>query len=141
MRISDWSSDVCSSDLGRGRVDPGHSGGAGEAWLGSCRARLAGAGGRGNACQPLRGIEGPEKTLAATEAEVPATPFHPPGGTSCPARATNPFWSNPQAVQKSRVSPSRRGQRRAHEWLTAKQLSPRAEENTSELHSLITISY
>src|SRR3546814_6156776 len=87
MRISDWSSDVCSSDL------------------------------------PLRGIEGPEKTLAATETEVPATPFHPPGVTSCPARATNPFWSNPMAVQKSRVSPSRRGHRRAQDSLTAKQLS------------------
>src|SRR3546814_5165535 len=100
---------------------------------------MAGAGGRGNACQPLRGIEGPEKTLAATEAEVPATPFHPPGGTSCPARATNPFWSNPMAVQKSRVSPSRRGQRRAHDSLTAKQL--RSEEHTSDLQSLMRISY
>src|SRR3546814_17543880 len=108
MRISDWSSDGCSSDL---------------AGLGSCRARLAGAGGRGNACQPLRGIEGPEKTLAATETEIPATPFHPPGGTSCPARATNPFWSNHMAVQKSRVSPSRRGQRSDHDSLTANQLS------------------
>src|SRR3546814_7026431 len=112
MRISDCSSDECSSDL-------------------------------------------------ATEAEVPATPFHPPGGTSCPARATNPFWSNPMAVQKSRVSPSRRGQRRAHDSLTAKQLSTdptsgethlrhhvtadgyyrRSEEHTSELQSLMRLSY
>src|SRR3546814_1358458 len=114
--------DAAAGGAGRGRVDPGHSGGAGEAGLGSCRARLAGAGGRGNACQPLRGIEGPEKTLAATETAVPATPFHPPGGTSCPARATNPFWSNPMAVQKSRVS-------------------PRSEEHTSELQSLMRISY
>src|SRR3546814_18476151 len=86
MRISDWSSDVCSSDL------------------------------------PLRGIEGPEKTLAATETEVPATPFHPPGGPSCPAPATNPFWSNPMAVQKSRLSPSRRGQLRSHDPVTAQHL-------------------
>ncbi|MEN1926975.1 50S ribosomal protein L32 [Luteimonas sp. MJ293] len=36
------------------------------------------------------------------------------------------------AVQKSRVSPSRRGQRRAHDKLTAKQLS--TDPTTGELH-------
>src|SRR3546814_13219708 len=87
MRISDWSSDVCSSDL-----------------------------------------------------EVPATPFHPPGGTSCPARATNPFWSNPMAVQKSRVSPSRRGQRRAHDSLTATQLSPAPPSGETHLRHHVTAS-
>ncbi|MGY0560760.1 MULTISPECIES: 50S ribosomal protein L32 [unclassified Luteimonas] len=36
------------------------------------------------------------------------------------------------AVQKSRVSPSRRGQRRAHDKLTAKQLS--TDPTTGEIH-------
>ncbi|MDH5821397.1 50S ribosomal protein L32 [Luteimonas sp. RD2P54] len=36
------------------------------------------------------------------------------------------------AVQKSRVSPSRRGQRRAHDKLSAKQLS--TDPTTGEIH-------
>ncbi len=36
------------------------------------------------------------------------------------------------AVQKSRVSPARRGQRRAHDALTAKQLS--TDPTTGEIH-------
>ena len=42
------------------------------------------------------------------------------------------FWSNPMAVQKSRVSPSRRGQRRSHDALTAKQLA--TDPTTGETH-------
>ena len=41
-------------------------------------------------------------------------------------------WSNTMAVQKSRVSPSRRGMRRAHDALSAKQLS--TDVTTGETH-------
>ncbi|KAG1531225.1 hypothetical protein G6F50_016818 [Rhizopus delemar] len=45
---------------------------------------------------------------------------------------TNRVWSNPMAVQKSRVTPSRRGMRRAHDALSAKQLS--TDPTTGEVH-------
>ncbi len=41
-------------------------------------------------------------------------------------------WSNPMAVQKSRVTPSRRGQRRSHDALTAKQLA--TDPVSGEIH-------
>ena len=41
-------------------------------------------------------------------------------------------WSNPMAVQKSRVTPSRRGQRRSHDALTAKQLA--TDPTSGEVH-------
>jgi len=44
----------------------------------------------------------------------------------------NRVWSNPMAVQKSRVTPSRRGMRRAHDALSAKQLS--TDPTTGEVH-------
>src|SRR5690606_41341134 len=69
--------DAAAGGTGRGRVDPRHSGGSGEAGHGSVRARLAGAGGRENACQPLRGIEGPEKTLAADGTKEAAATLPP----------------------------------------------------------------
>ena len=45
---------------------------------------------------------------------------------------TNRVWSNPMAVQKSRVTPSRRGQRRSHDALSAKRLS--TDPTTGEVH-------
>src|SRR3546814_13092169 len=42
MRISDWSSDVCSSDLGQENGQVRHRGEAGKASAGWCRGREAG---------------------------------------------------------------------------------------------------
>src|SRR3546814_2967858 len=99
MRISDWSSDVCSSDLGRSRLGPKRGG----AWQGM-RLRLpwlwSGAGGQG-ADQPAA-----------------ASAFRPPHRHWLPnwARDWNP--SQGQAVDRRR-----------------------SEEHTSELQSLMRISY
>src|SRR3546814_15933819 len=51
MRISDWSSDVCSSDLGLIRAC-----GADRVDLRSERGDLAGTGGVGRVCLPLRAL-------------------------------------------------------------------------------------
>src|SRR3546814_8125207 len=51
MRISDWSSDVCSSGAGEGGADFG-VGHAGEAWVGSDRTILPGVGSQ--ACRKSR---------------------------------------------------------------------------------------
>src|SRR5690606_9614531 len=81
--------DAAAGGAGRGRVDPRRSGGSGEAGLRERGARLAGAGGRGAACESVRRAEGPEEALAArtTEASNPL----PPGGKRRPARATRSF--------------------------------------------------
>ena len=42
------------------------------------------------------------------------------------------------AVQKSRVTPSRRGQRRSHDALTAKQLSPDPNSDKTHLRPRVT---
>src|SRR3546814_10557009 len=41
MRISDWSSDVCSSDLGAGAIGPGTTGFAETAFVGASGAYLS----------------------------------------------------------------------------------------------------
>ena len=47
-------------------------------------------------------------------------------------------WSNTRAVQKSRVSPSRRGMRRAHDALSAKQLSTDPTSGETHLRHHVT---
>src|SRR3546814_4136759 len=86
MRISDWSSDVCSSDLREPRREP---------------ARLP------HACEP-------------------------PRHALCVGRPTPPWlWHRPS----DRLLPPRRGFR------SRRRSSARSEEHTSELQSLMRISY
>src|SRR3546814_10203409 len=101
MRISDWSSDVCSSDLGR------------TAWAGDSAGRRP--------CAACRG------TVAAA------------GGLNTASR-----WGNPDPIAS--VSATwHRGLRRFHRPPVRTILVPsaydRSEEHTSELQSLMRISY
>src|SRR3546814_10844970 len=103
MRISDWSSDVCSSDLG---VDqrPGHAGGADDAHSRSGQIqevapRLAGVGWRGSG-------------------DICHASFSPTIPLSAPRRARS---------DRSDPGPCAR--------------ETRSEEHTSELQSLMLISY
>src|SRR3546814_9439978 len=99
MRISDWSSDVCSSDLvaaGLGRPAPGRAGGA--------------------ARRPRPAQKGPEKpggapSDAATHHRVPSQ-----GQRTCPGAREMTHHGNGD-------------------------LHSRSEEHTSELQSLMRISY
>ncbi|KAG0765876.1 hypothetical protein G6F22_017944 [Rhizopus arrhizus] len=71
---------------------------------------------------------------------VPVVPLSPDGEavdkdwapSEEETKQANPFAANPMAVQKSRVTPSRRGMRRAHDALSAKQLS--TDPTTGEVH-------
>src|SRR3546814_5810244 len=111
MRISDWSSDVCSSDLA------GVAGqGAGFAVPGEHRCPLA----RGRVAIPAALREGPGFPAAAARA-------------CAPARAAS-FPDHWKVVERAAVVPSVQAeQRRRHR--------KRSEEHTSELQSLMRISY
>src|SRR3546814_9617247 len=106
MRISDWSSDVCSSDL-----EPS----AGEARLRARRPRPA-----PEAVQPDR--------QGAEERRPPLRPLGP---------ALRPFPRRRPAVLL-RLLPQRRGDPGAG---AGGQEAARSEEHTSELQSLMRISY
>src|SRR3546814_4256727 len=96
MRISDWSSDVCSSDLGRWFLSTG---------VGTVMAKKV----------RLRRHSGSEETLSREDFSS--------------SSATSPVESSPAA---------RRSTRRL---FTSKPTTSRSEEHTSELQSLMRISY
>src|SRR3546814_3961785 len=126
MRISDWSSDVCSSDLGADRL----------------RRRFAGV---------LQAHAGRPR------APVPQHRRRPPGlhrrgdaedrqHQAAPARVLRPAAQGGPGGQ-ARGSVPRAGRRRAAllpghaRWLATGHLLRRSEEHTSELQSLMRISY
>src|SRR3546814_3157566 len=82
MRISDWSSDVCSSDLGRfaGTALPGCAAGAGCCAGAGTGVGAAGGGGRNTDCTVMNWLVsnrvGAEKAYAL--AKTPRTPKNPP---------------------------------------------------------------
>src|SRR3546814_7039296 len=106
MRISDWSSDVCSSDLG------GRSSTLGPARPSGCPLRLAG--GSGNSAD--------DNAPAAAEWPQSSSPAPQNGARRC---------------ESSRQSPHipKRGDG------ISELASARSEEHTSELQSLMRISY
>src|SRR3546814_9757287 len=116
MRISDWSSDVCSSDLGRKRLcrDVGQSPArAGE----HCQRKAVPAGNRGSANAGGRRVgqaTGPPTRLVGTWRPL----------------------SSQEYLQEDGCPRPRLGRRRR-----AKARSGRSEEHTSELQSLMRISY
>src|SRR3546814_4277768 len=105
MRISDWSSDVCSSDLLPERIDLGH--------IGDVEARLLEA-------DEIR------KDLHPVEQRIDI-PMHMPFG-----RALRPAADHRRAGQIALTDIEAR--RDAHS-------AKRSEEHTSELQSLMRISY
>src|SRR3546814_7238842 len=108
MSISDWSSDVCSSDLGRCAIERAHEAGAHSLFPFSCDAdAFSGIGMRLNACGGIR------------VSEV----FDPSSAESMYCTLTS---------NRSASIPS-------HEAETG--TTRRSEEHTSELQSLMRISY
>src|SRR3546814_2736544 len=107
MRISDWSSDVCSSDLRRSYSAPGR--------------------GQGNALSGrLRRIRAPESRTIGADGSRPRTAS---GGAREVAGLCRPKQRTSQHCQASAIA--RKG---ACE-------DARSEEHTSELQSLMRISY
>src|SRR3546814_7642762 len=113
MRISDWSSDVCSSDLGQ--VGRG-------ARLYDIGAHLAPGADPARNCAD---VCGQDKAIERDEAEPP--------GDRC-ARARVGFDRNGTALRGI-------GKRYDQRKLGSHSRTPRSEEHTSELQSLMRISY
>src|SRR3546814_4142704 len=106
MRISDWSSDVCSSDLRRSYSAPGR--------------------GQGNALSGrLRRIRAPESRTIGADGSRPRTAS---GGAREVAGLCRPKQRTSQHCQASAIA--RNGA-----------CEDRSEEHTSELQSLMRISY
>src|SRR3546814_4195711 len=122
MRISDWSSDVCSSDLGCGRAGvwgPALALAWQDRWC-SWRLGLPCCGGRVNAAiGHRRGKSG--------EADIEP----PPASLSAPRR-------------DQRIGPGERGRLEVAprgRTIVDIEIAPRSEEHTSELQSLMRSSY
>src|SRR3546814_5763532 len=114
MRISDWSSDVCSSDLGQGRRPICRHRPAGRASQRGCRPGVFG--GREVLTTPSRGREGKYYCGVVTVASWPG-----PSGTARMVWVVVP-------LSTTSVSGDPTTERRS-------------EEHTSELQSLMRISY
>src|SRR3546814_7291184 len=99
MRISDWSSDVCSSDLSKDVF---------AAWSADCQAARSRVGGR--ASRP-------------------------------PARTRRYLSYSPTHSRSYRVSTARRSPSGMHRYSIRTSRAGRSEEHTSELQSLMRISY
>src|SRR3546814_10296693 len=114
MRISDWSSDVCSSDLQRGRIGIGH-----DAFLQAEIIRAAPRGAAGHWRRLYAGLANGARGRAGQTKETPrpALPTPPPA----------------RSFRHARPPASGRGRRRLRQG--------RSEEHTSELQSLMRISY
>src|SRR3546814_7539298 len=128
MRISDWSSDVCSSDLGRQQaVAPG-----GDAALEFVLALLQGldfdAQGLDLAFAQQRAL------LGRSRAQYP----HPPGAEALDVAGDHGFALATPRLQRARLVQGF-GHVQARQQLAARQR--RSEKQPSELQSLMRISY
>src|SRR3546814_8974212 len=114
MRISDWSSDVCSSDLSRVVVaQPPKSAGSSASEAGARKARRARA-------DPFDSIAySPARKRPADRVRASGSPSHDYGTDA----------------DRSPDAGPRRGRSRTM------RVSPRSEEHTSELQSLMRITY
>src|SRR3546814_7348045 len=130
MRISDWSSDVCSSDLrrllrrGNSRAQP--------TFLGSCATIRHG-------CAPGRPLRPRDRSVRARRTDAAGD-----------REAVQPHWKAARAGEASARAASRQttrsgsparecgGQRVPARHFRTR---PRSEEHTSELQSLMRISY
>src|SRR3546814_6126416 len=139
MRISDWSSDVCSSDL-----------------LGLLRHLAGGLRGRGGGGHALDGCATEHGQCLVVRCRLPqawvsqisSSRLRSAGGCSRACRiAFNPasprIASPPNSHAASTYSATARWLRRpcSRQWRTRSSISPRSEEHTSELQSLMRISY
>src|SRR3546814_6358730 len=120
MRMSDWSSDVCSSDLPAGH--PCHRRGGRAPRSGLCHRRTRGAAAPGPGAG--RTAEGAEPAGGRPEQGV-----HLPVGGCRPAQRPPLRAGGPEPADRQC------GLDRRHRRL------PRSEEHTSELQSLMRISY
>src|SRR3546814_10201189 len=116
MRISDWSSDVCSSDLGFGEVD-GYQ---------AAHARLA----HGNAGQLLRGLH--RRLVVGDKQELYLLAhLRDHGGEAADVGLVERRVDLVEQAERRRVELEDREHQR----------HGRSEEHTSELQSLMRISY
>src|SRR3546814_10579887 len=116
MRISDWSSDVCSSDLPQRQADPDQVG------PGAVRPRASGH------------APGTHFPFQAARHRQPRTP----------ARRLSPFSSSPSMrpnLLSFALCLALPGMALAHGESSAVEAAPRSDEHTSELQSLMRISY
>src|SRR3546814_2329899 len=118
MRISDWSSDVCSSDLGRF-----HRAKAGGADVGRMPGGRAGPRGRRAFPQDIMAIGAKQHRLAGQRDQAL------PGGQR-------------RIEQRSeRGAAAVKGRRPCRREEAGKKAEPKSEEHTSKLQSLMRISY
>src|SRR3546814_7405060 len=115
MRISDWSSDVCSSDL--------------------IRSRLQGCKPRQRKHQRCRCSERPrpatfERPAAPARADFEGRPERTERTPERPARAPRPRGAPEAGMETYRIAVG-----------SAHDVKPRSEEHTSELQSLMRTSY
>src|SRR3546814_10491467 len=135
MRISDWSSDVCSSDLERAARLPGAGrGGVRGAWRCGCVR------GRDRA----RRAQGVEAAVRGARGAVRLRVG------SCRSGFSRELLAGPRMLTKALLPPAGEGARRADEGARAQRsvllvfltgAQGRSEEHTSELQSLMRISY
>src|SRR3546814_9040672 len=120
MRISDWSSDVCSSDLGRGHgPEP------------AVAVIRRGGDVVGVAGQAVAGHLGVDRGAASLRVLVLLE--HDDAGALAHHEAVADFVPRPRGLLRGLVEGGRQGPRRGE--------AGRSEEHTSELQSLMRISY
>src|SRR3546814_9045869 len=127
MRISDWSSDVCSSDLPR---PSDNIAGAGDAEIAPVERRTA--------------IGHQQEILLRPKLGAARPPRHrPPRAIACLAlRGKPPVDCHARAHRAHLIT--RRGRNALHQRHVRRKIMPprrRSEEHTSELQSLMRISY
>src|SRR3546814_5053848 len=129
MRISDWSSDVCSSDLEAGcdRGQPLHVADPRSCDLLGCIGRY-GDGDRQCALRPARGGHDDIAALACVYVRCGGIA----GCTGCVAR---------RGLMHLILGKCRRGQRAEQDRRTDTDTRERSEEHTSELQPLMRLSY
>src|SRR3546814_4503767 len=130
MRTSDWSSDVCSSDLGEGQCDQRAAGQGNSPWPLRQGAQGPAAGGdllgaEGSHQDPLGAAAYPAAATAATRSSMVAM------AGSCNT-SMRPVLKCTVAASTPASAWSRRSILAMHD---------RSEEHTSELQSLMRISY
>src|SRR3546814_6734095 len=126
MRISDWSSDVCSSDLSLGAIREGGN-------------PLTGpASGGERAASRIDGSPNFAAVSAALRSTPPPTKSAPPSPAARPLRGPGP---SPSAAGRGFIFRKMRRRNMSIEQHIEELRAERSEEHTSELQSLMRISY
>src|SRR3546814_1802977 len=140
MRISDWSSDVCSSDLAERHDDQRHDGQRRRRHgFGDARYRAA------DRARHARSDDAADDRAGPRWRTDPAGRYQPDDLTACRAarlrKTAGPPHSEPAVFMYSFVVFWSRWIANQAIFRRFKSIKPRSEEHTSELQSLMRISY